>query len=77
MEKEGKLDDLDYLVNSVMEETGMEIPDLYISHFIKRNLVKVINMFRKILGKEKFTAGHMLVPEVFGWLTSGFQKSKN
>ena len=75
-EQNGKLDDLDYLVELVMKEMKLIIPALKIEKFMMRFMLGFINSIRKVVRKEPFAAANILLKETLEMKVKGYKISK-
>jgi glyoxylase-like metal-dependent hydrolase (beta-lactamase superfamily II) len=76
VEREGKLDDADHLTSVIIEEMGMEPPDLVIERTGLRMLLGLVNLSRSITRRPPLTSGALLLPEVVKMLVNGFRYSR-
>ena len=51
-EEKGKLDDMDYIVDSLLKEFNPVIPEFKIEKFMMRFVLGTVNTARKLLRKE-------------------------
>lgn len=68
----GKLDDIDYITKSILDETGVIVPDLNLVSTKLKVGLKVLNGVRKLQGKKPLAVADVLLHEVAGWLITGY-----
>lgn len=75
-EQNGKLDDLDYIVDLVMKEMNPVIPELRIEKFMMRFMLVFINSIRKLARKEPFAVANILLKQTLEMKVKGYKISK-
>ncbi len=76
VEQDNKLNDVKYLIAVIMKETNLASLDFKLLKTWMKLLLGLINSGRKIARKSPLTSGDMLLPEVLGWLVTGYKISK-
>lgn len=71
--KKGKLDDLTFLKGRLLDETGIDYPDLEISNPSMRFMLSIINTARKAFGKKPIDVAEVQLEGIIGWLTKGYK----
>lgn len=72
-EQNGKLDDINYLIEVVLQELNPVIPDFRVEKFIGRFMLGAINGGRKILRKPPISTANMLLKEITEWSVEGYK----
>jgi len=73
-DKEGKLDDLKYLKETLMREAEIFIPDLELTKSSMILMLGIINGFRKIFRKKPIKVAEVQLETIIGWLTKGYRR---
>ncbi|MFX1512478.1 MAG: MBL fold metallo-hydrolase [Promethearchaeota archaeon] len=76
VEAENKLDDMNYLLNLIIQETNEVIPDFKVEKLSMKIGLGLMNGIRKITRKEPLVVGRILLLEVLPWLVKGYKISK-
>jgi glyoxylase-like metal-dependent hydrolase (beta-lactamase superfamily II) len=82
VEKEGRLDDVPYLIETIFKETDLNIElmtkaDLQLVKQSAKFLVALINPLRKILGKEPIVVANVLFSDFIEWTVHGYKMYKD
>ncbi len=73
-DKAGKVKDYDYLVEVLLNDTGLELPQIEIISTKLRIGLKLLNGIRRIRGKESLPAGRVMMQDyIIPWLSSGYR----
>lgn len=72
-DREGRLDDPAYLKDRILTATGRRLPDLEISKPLMRVMLSMINMAKKIRGKDPIRVAEVQLEGIIGWLTEGYK----
>ncbi|NHJ01423.1 MAG: MBL fold metallo-hydrolase [Candidatus Heimdallarchaeota archaeon] len=75
-EKEGKLDDINYLVELAVREMNPIIPDLKLENFFMRSILSVMNSIRGIVRKKPITVGDIMLKQILETKVKGYKISK-
>jgi glyoxylase-like metal-dependent hydrolase (beta-lactamase superfamily II) len=74
VEELGKLDDVEYLVDRILNETGLEYPDLELVDPKLKYGLKMLNATRRIRGRYPLLAAEIFTYDtVIPWLTKGYK----
>jgi glyoxylase-like metal-dependent hydrolase (beta-lactamase superfamily II) len=68
----GKLNDIDYMTESILNETNTVIPDMNLVSMKLKIGLKILNGVRKLRGKKPLAVADVLLNEVAGWLITGY-----
>jgi glyoxylase-like metal-dependent hydrolase (beta-lactamase superfamily II) len=69
----GKLDDIEYITESILNETGVVVPDMYLVSTKLKVGLKILNGVRKLQGKKPLSVADVLLYKVANWLISGYK----
>ncbi|MFW9975288.1 MAG: hypothetical protein ACFFDQ_08495, partial [Candidatus Thorarchaeota archaeon] len=70
----GKVRDYDYLLESILNESGLVLPRLELLSAKLRIGLKLINSVRKIRGKSSIMAAQVLMHDyIIPWLSRGYR----
>jgi glyoxylase-like metal-dependent hydrolase (beta-lactamase superfamily II) len=69
----GKLDDIDYITESILNETGVIVPDFRLVSTKLKVGLKVLNGVRKLQGKKPLAVADVLLHKVATWLINGYR----
>jgi glyoxylase-like metal-dependent hydrolase (beta-lactamase superfamily II) len=72
-DKRGKLDDLKYLKDSLLRETGTHYPELEISKPSTRIMLSLVNTAKKFFGKKPINVAEVQLEGIIGWLAEGYK----
>ena len=72
-EKNGKLDDVTYMRETIVKEASIVMPDLEISKTSMRIMLSLIDTGRKIIGKKPIDVGAMQLEGFISWLVKGYK----
>jgi glyoxylase-like metal-dependent hydrolase (beta-lactamase superfamily II) len=68
----GKLNDIDYITESILNETGVIVPDMSLVSTKLKVGLKVLNGVRKLQGKKPLRVADVLLHKVATWLINGY-----
>ncbi|TET05972.1 MAG: MBL fold metallo-hydrolase [Candidatus Thorarchaeota archaeon] len=70
----GKVRDYDYLTEMLLNDTGLELPQVEVISTKLRIGLKLLNGIRRIRGKESLPAGRVMMQDyIVPWLSSGYR----
>jgi glyoxylase-like metal-dependent hydrolase (beta-lactamase superfamily II) len=72
-DKQGKLDDVKYLKETLIREAKLVIPDLELTKKSMQMMLGGINLLRKIFGKKPIKAAEVQLGTIAGWLAKGYR----
>ena len=75
-EQNGKLDDLDYIVDLVMKKMNPVIPELPIEKFMMKFMLGFINTARRVVRKEPFAVANILLKQTLEMKVKGYKIAK-
>lgn len=75
--KEGKLDDIKYIVERIKSEVGVIPPALILRKALHRIIFSTINFGRKVIRKDPQVIGDILLPQITEWLVKGYKISNS
>lgn len=76
-EEKGKLDDMDYIIDSFLTEFNPVIPEFKIEKFMMRFLLGLVNSVRKIMRKEPVAVANILLKQTLTWHIKAYEMFKN
>ncbi len=76
VEQEGRLDDTKYLTAVIIDETGIEVPDLKLERISLRMGLGLVNFSRTLVRKPRLSSGDLLLPLLLQMLVNGYMSSK-
>jgi len=77
-EKLGKLDDPDYIAETLKKELRVKIPEFALLKPSLKFLLNLMNLGRKLIGKEPYSVGGLMLRNyVAKWLAEGYRTYKN
>ncbi len=77
-EKLGKLDDSDYIAETLKKELKVEIPEFALLKPSSKFVLSLMNLGRKLIGKEPHSVGDIMVRNyVVKWLAKGYKTHRN
>lgn len=76
-EEKGKLDNMDYIVDSFLTEFNPVIPEFKIEKFMTRFLLGSVNSVRKLMRKEPVAVGNIILEKTLKWHVLGYKIYKN
>lgn len=74
-DKNGKLDDVKYMRETIVQEAKIEMPELEITKAHMRIILSLINAGRKIIGKAPIDVGDVQLEGFINWLVRGYRGS--
>jgi glyoxylase-like metal-dependent hydrolase (beta-lactamase superfamily II) len=75
VDAEGRLDETDRLVGIIMEEMGLEVPDLRVEKMSMRMLLGLLNASRRVTGRPALEPSRVLFGELVKLLVKGYRIS--
>ena len=75
-EQNGKLDDLDFLVELFIRDMKPVIPELKVEKFMMRFMLGFINSIRKIIRKDPYAVANILLKQTLEMKVKGYKISK-
>jgi glyoxylase-like metal-dependent hydrolase (beta-lactamase superfamily II) len=72
-DKKGKLDDPAYLKDRILTAVDRPLPDLEVSKPLMRVMLSMINIAKKIRGKDPINVAEVQLEGIIGWLTEGYK----
>jgi glyoxylase-like metal-dependent hydrolase (beta-lactamase superfamily II) len=69
----GKLDDVNYITESILNKTGVIVPDMSLVSTKLKVGLKVLNGVRKLQGKKPLRVADVLLHKVATWLINGYE----
>jgi glyoxylase-like metal-dependent hydrolase (beta-lactamase superfamily II) len=77
-EELGRLDDVDYIVESIKKELNFAFPELRLLKFNLKFLLGLMNLGRRLTGKQPYTVSEVLLRNyAVKWLVKGYKTYKN
>ena len=72
-DKKGKLDDVTYMRKAIVKEANIVMPEVEIAKASMRIMLSLINMGKKIFGKEPIDVGAVQLEGFINWLVKGYK----
>jgi len=72
-DKKGKLDDVIYLREAIVKEANIVMPEVEIAKASMRIMLSLINMGKKVFGKEPIDVGAVQLEGFINWLVKGYK----
>ena len=77
-EEHGRLDDIDYIAETVKKELNATFPELKLLKSSLKFLLGIMNLRRRLTGKEPYAVGEVLFRNyALKWLAKGYKTYKN
>lgn len=72
-DQEGKLDDIAYLKETLVAETGIVLPDLELCKPSTRAVLGLVNLVKRVIGQKPVVVAEMQMDAVASWLANGYR----
>jgi glyoxylase-like metal-dependent hydrolase (beta-lactamase superfamily II) len=76
LESKGKINDLPYVIEAIISEMDLALPELEVSSTWAKYALWAVNLVNRIIGRKQIHVADLQIEVITGWLVEGFKVSK-